>query len=98
MSIPHEYHGAIKNRLGVNAVSTKQYEYDSYHILDIHIDEGGVKTCQTGICEFEASQINLLKYHEIPSFLKGNPYVVQGYRSMLPFTVCMKRYDDGIYL
>ncbi|XP_005097368.2 progestin and adipoQ receptor family member 3 [Aplysia californica] len=91
MSLPFtERYSSIKNRLGATYSSAKQFEADSYHILDIEIDENGVETCQTGLCELNNSQIALLKYHEIPDFLKGNPYVVHGYRSMLPFSLCMK--------
>jgi len=36
--------------------------------------------------------IPLYSYHEIPSFLKGNPYITDGYRAHLPPDLCVKRY------
>ena len=57
----------------------------SYEVLDIEIDHGcGEAACGTG-------PVPLYKYHELPSFLRGNPYVVKGYRSLLPFGLCLKR-------
>lgn len=34
--------------------------------------------------------IQLHKYDDIPSFLKGNPYVIEGYRVFLPGYLCLK--------
>lgn len=79
---------SVKNR---QTKSSLQFELDSYHILDIEIDDTGIEACQTGLCDVDKAEIALLKYHEIPEFLKGNPFVVKGYRSMLPFSMCMKR-------
>ncbi|XP_076459704.1 progestin and adipoQ receptor family member 3-like [Babylonia areolata] len=63
---------------------------ESFHILDIEIDDRGVAVCQTGICEPHSEGIKLLHYSEIPHFLKGNPWVVHGYRAFLPFGQCMR--------
>ena len=58
-----------------------------YDILDLEIEQG----CN-GICHsMKHANIQLFKYQEVPIFLKGNPYVVNGYRCMLPFSLCCKR-------
>lgn len=38
----------------------------------------------------ESKSIKLLDYHDIPYFLRGNPYVTHGYRAFLPFRMCIK--------
>ncbi|BFZ17231.1 hypothetical protein BsWGS_20270 [Bradybaena similaris] len=63
---------------------------DPYHFLDIEIDEHAVKACRTGICYQETTELALLNYHELPDFMKGNPFVVQGYRAMLPLSMCIR--------
>ena len=35
--------------------------------------------------------IPLYTYHEIPSFLKGNPDIKEGYRADLPVAMCLRR-------
>lgn len=84
-----ERYDSIKNR---QTSAIRSFESDSYHILDIEIDDHGIRACSNGVCDFNENNIVLLKYNEIPDFLKGNPYVLQGYRSMLPFSSCLKRY------
>ncbi|XP_043911673.1 progestin and adipoQ receptor family member 3-like isoform X5 [Protopterus annectens] len=34
--------------------------------------------------------IRLYSYEEIPTFLKGNPYITDGYRAYLPSSLCIK--------
>ncbi len=65
---------------------------EPYEILDLEIDRG----CWDGSNEFLAGRtadgtIPLFAYHEIPSFLQGNPYIIKGYRVLLPFSVCFQR-------
>lgn len=36
-------------------------------------------------------EIHLFKYNEVPDFLKINPYILYGYRSLLPLHLCIKR-------
>ncbi|GFO25512.1 progestin and adipoq receptor family member 3 [Plakobranchus ocellatus] len=79
----------IKNRQAKSVQSTQKLQGDTYHILELEIDDRSVKACQTGICVGERTEINLLKYHEAPDFLK-TPYVLHGYRSRLPPDLCMK--------
>lgn len=62
---------------------------DSYQILDIEIDRG-LEVCGPTLCDAHDKDIPLYKYSEIPDFLQGNPYVVQGYRAFLPFSLCLK--------
>ncbi|PVD37675.1 hypothetical protein C0Q70_00274 [Pomacea canaliculata] len=61
-----------------------------YHVLDIEIDDHGEAACSTGICEQYPEEIKLFRYSEIPDFLKGNPWVIDGYRVFLPFGLCVK--------
>lgn len=35
-------------------------------------------------------EIHLFKYNEVPDFLKINPYILYGYRSLLPLHLCIK--------
>jgi hypothetical protein len=75
----------LKNRASSSGDFFRQ---DSYHILDVEIDRG----CGQGVlCSGESKNIELHKYSDIPGFLQGNPYVVQGYRVFLPFSACVKR-------
>lgn len=65
-----------------------------YEFLDIEIDHiCKPSSCGPGLslCDGSEHDITLYKYHEVPNYLKGNPYVVEGYRSMLPFSFCVKR-------
>ena len=36
--------------------------------------------------------IPLYHYHDLPLFLRGNPYITSGYRAYLPTDMCIKRY------
>ena len=81
----------VKNRQLSNRQETGS-DTSVIHILDIEIDDHGVNACRSGICEHRMEEIQLLQYNEIPEFLKGNPWVIKGYRAFLPFGLCMKRY------
>lgn len=37
--------------------------------------------------------IPLYHYHDLPVFLRGNPYITAGYRAYLPTDMCIKRYE-----
>ncbi|KAL8586817.1 hypothetical protein ACOMHN_052693 [Nucella lapillus] len=78
---------SVKNRQIYNT-RQQSSNSDAYHILDIEIDDHGATMCQTGTCQPE--EIKLFRYSEIPEFLKGNPWVLDGYRALLPFGLCMK--------
>ncbi|KAK7506545.1 hypothetical protein BaRGS_00002020 [Batillaria attramentaria] len=84
---PNRYE-AVKNRQ--TSSGRQDEELSTYHILDVEIDEHGADMCRTGMCEPHPEQIRLFRYNEIPEFLKGNPWVVDGYRAFLPFGLCMK--------
>ena len=74
--------------LTASSVHTKK---SGYQILDIDID--GLDVCfNSNLCCNTVAPIPLYKYSEIPLFLKSNPYVVDGYTSLLPFSTCLKRY------
>ena len=70
---------------------------EPYEILDLEIDRG----CNSSICwesrygfllgTSTRTAIQLYRYHEIPSFLQGNPFIIKGYRSLLPFSLCFQR-------
>lgn len=59
-------------------------------ILDIDIEADCIMTEQK-CCSLEYG-MTLLKHDEAPEFLRGNPFVVHGYRPTLPFTLCIWRY------
>ena len=84
----------VKNRQVSNARQQSQSDSGTgvYHILDIEIDDHGANMCRTGMCEHHPQEIRLFEYSEIPDFLKGNPWVVNGYRAFLPFGLCLKRF------
>ncbi|RUS82548.1 hypothetical protein EGW08_009678, partial [Elysia chlorotica] len=79
----------VKNRQSKSQQCSHKLRDNAYHIMEIEIDDHSLKACQTGICDREQEAINLLKYHEIPDFLKM-PYVLHGYRCRLPPDLCMK--------
>ena len=66
--------------------------HESYSILDIEIDESLENTLSSGLCDLKDKDITLHKYQDIPEFLQGNPFVTEGYRVSLPFSLCLKRY------
>ena len=41
--------------------------------------------------EEKAVGLKLYEYHEIPYFLRGNPYITSGYRVYLSYAMCLKR-------
>lgn len=47
---------------------------------------------------FGTFSIPLYAYHDIPAFLKGNPYITDGYRVHLDTEMCVKRYACGVLL
>lgn len=83
----------VKNRQ--NAALVKR---ESYQILDIEIDQSIESTLSSGLCDISERDITLHNYSNIPEFLKGNPYVTDGYRVSLPFTLCLKRFVLRIFL
>ncbi|KAL5018507.1 hypothetical protein ScPMuIL_004229 [Solemya velum] len=85
MGRPGFEESSVKNRQATNGFART----DSYHIMDIEIDRG-LDGCNSSLCSVRENEIQLHKYHEIPEFLQGNPYVVQGYRAFLPFSLCLK--------
>ena len=64
-------------------------EEASFTVLDLKIDRG-ILPCASGSGSKD-EEIRLFKYGEIPQFLQGNPYVLQGYRVLLPAGMCIKR-------
>ena len=61
--------------------------FSPYEFLDLEIDRACTPLCY----DPQGKSIPLYRYQEIPTFLRGNPYVVNGYRSLLPFSMCCKR-------
>lgn len=84
--------GRIGNSEHVKNRQSSIKSSESYHILDIEID-GNINACSSKLCDVSDREIPLYKYTDIPDFLQGNPYVIQGYRVMLPFSLCLKRFD-----
>lgn len=48
-------------------------------------------------CTFllDSKVVKLYDYHDVPYFLRGNPYVTSGYRAFLSFKMCIKRFVEG---
>lgn len=60
---------------------------EGYSILGIEVDAScaDVRHCCAG-----NGEVSLCKHDDAPEFLRGNPFVIHGYRKMLPFTLCLK--------
>ena len=54
----------------------------------LHISRGDKRESPTKIASFG---IPLYPYAAVPSFLKGNPYITDGYRAHLSPKLCVKR-------
>ena len=86
--------------LKVRNVNSKNQDSkeEPFEILDLEIDRGcNPSSCWENPQSFlmgsaPANDIHLYRYHEIPSFLQGNPFIIKGYRAMLPFSLCYQRY------
>lgn len=79
--------GGVKVR---HLTSSTANGHPKLEILDLEIDQA-CNSCGS-ICQPTTnSDVILYKYNDIPTFLKGNPYVVGGYRVLLPFSGCCKR-------
>ncbi len=39
----------------------------------------------------DKQEFPLYKYHQIPAFLQGNPYILSGYMALLPISKCYRR-------
>ena len=70
----------------VNNEKTSRFEF-----LDLEINQGCSSCTVNHVCSTTGSHIPLYKYNEVPPYLRGNPYVIGGYRSMLPVNFCLKR-------
>lgn len=81
----------MMGRLGNLENVKNRQSSNSYSVLDIEIDTDLHDACSSGLCDASDREIPLFRYHEIPDFLQGNPYVVSGYRVSLPFNLCLKR-------
>ena len=69
---------------------------NSYEILELDVDP----TMCVGMCcsselprwtNDKHSKLPLYKYNEIPEFMKGNPYLLHGYRGQMNTQFCLKR-------
>lgn len=59
--------------------------------VQIQLNERGFKTDTKSPFLLESKTVKLYDYHDIPYFLRGNPYVTSGYRAFLSFRLCVKR-------
>ena len=61
------------------------------HVVDMEIDRNSVHSLLFDtVYNFEKS-IAIYKIHEVPEFLRSNQFILNGYRSLLPFTQCVHR-------
>ncbi|XP_078577924.1 progestin and adipoQ receptor family member 3-like isoform X1 [Branchiostoma floridae x Branchiostoma japonicum] len=56
----------------------------------VSMEEAGLSFPEVFSTKSDSYGIQLYGYDEIPNFLKGNPYVVGGYRAYLPTALCLK--------
>ena len=85
----------LKSR-NVNSAKNIESNAEPFEILDLEIDRGcNPSSCWDNPQDFllgsQPNGIQLYRYHEIPSFLQGNPFILKGYRAMLPFSLCYQR-------
>ena len=55
------------------------------------IDERGLTTDSKSPFLLESKVVKLYDYHDVPYFLRGNPYITSGYRAFLSVRMCIKR-------
>lgn len=55
------------------------------------IDERGLTTDSKSPFLLESKVVKLFDYHDVPYFLRGNPYITSGYRAFLSVRMCIKR-------
>ena len=55
------------------------------------IDERGLTTDSKSPFLLESKIVKLYDYHDVPYFLRGNPYITSGYRAFLSVRMCIKR-------
>lgn len=57
---------------------------------EIDLCERGFKADPKSPFPLESKTVALYDYHDVPYFLRGNPYVTSGYRAFLSFRMCIK--------
>ena len=55
------------------------------------IDERGLTTDSKSPFLLESKVVKVYDYHDVPYFLRGNPYITSGYRAFLSVRMCIKR-------
>ena len=60
-------------------------------ISSFQIDERGLTTDSKSPFLLESKVVKLFDYHDVPYFLRGNPYITSGYRAFLSVRMCIKR-------
>lgn len=59
--------------------------------FQIDLNERGFTTDSKSPFLLESKVVKLYDYHDVPYFLRGNPYVTSGYRAFLSIRMCLKR-------
>ena len=76
---------------------------NTFEILDLDIDPSA---CGDACCGSQlplwssekksySASMPLYKYSEIPDFMKGNSYIINGYRGEMNFNFCIKRFVNS---
>ncbi|XP_020602180.1 progestin and adipoQ receptor family member 3-like [Orbicella faveolata] len=58
--------------------------------FQIDLNERGFTTDSKSSFLLESKVVKLYDYHDVPYFLRGNPYITSGYRAFLSVRMCMK--------
>lgn len=61
--------------------------------FQIDLNERGFTTDSKSPFLLETKVVKLYDYHDVPYFLRGNPYITSGYRAFLSVRMCMKRLE-----
>ena len=74
----------------------KSLSSSTIEVLDLDIDTSSCGEMCLPLWESDKKSyvplMTLYKYNEIPDFMKGNAYIINGYRGEMNFNFCVKRY------
>ena len=63
--------------------------------IQMDLNERGFEKDLKSTFLLDSKVVKLYDYHDVPYFLRGNPYVTSGYRAFLSFKMCIKRFVEG---
>lgn len=86
----------LPNSLGLSLKLDSEWtgRRSSNHVVDMEIDRNNSSGLQSYLYDViygGEKAIVMYKLHEVPEFLRTNEYIINGYRSTLPFSQCIQR-------